>query len=94
MIGGGLVPFPGSQVQRVIPGKADVSAFLSWREAICLDWACLAVPLAGQVLINAVPIVKPAPVQDFALRTHQMMARYSKPRLETMLDSCKGWMGM
>ena len=73
-IRGGPVPFPGSQVQRVIHGEADVPAFLSWREAIRLDRACLAVLLAGHVLINAVPIVKPAPVQDFALRTHQMMA--------------------
>ena len=74
-IGGGLVPFPGSQVQRVIHGQADVPAFLSRREAIRLDRACLAVLLAGHVLIDAVPIVKPAPVQDFALRTHQMMTQ-------------------
>ena len=73
-IGGCPVPFPGSQVQRVIHGQADVQAFLSRRKAIRLDRACLTVLLPGHVLINTVPVVKPAPVQDFALRTHQMMA--------------------
>ena len=73
-ISGGLVPFPGSQVQQVIHGQADVPAFLSWREAIRLDRAFLTVLLAGHVLIDAVPVVKAASFQDFALRAHQMMA--------------------
>ena len=59
-IGGGPVPFPGSQVQRVIHGEADVLALLSCREAIHFDRACPTVLLAGHVLINAVPVVNPA----------------------------------
>ena len=35
-IGGGPVPFLGSQVQRGIHGQADLPAVLSWRQAICL----------------------------------------------------------
>ena len=57
----------------MIRGQADVLALLSRRDAIRLDRACPAVLLAGHVLINAVPVVKPAPVQDLALRTRQMM---------------------
>ena len=58
----------------MIHGQADLPAFLSGREAIRLDRAFLTVLLAGQVLIDTVPVVEPAPVQDFALRTHQLMA--------------------
>ena len=57
-----FAPFPWLAGQRVIHFEADVTAFLSWREAIRLDWACLAVPLEGHLWIGAVPVVIPAPV--------------------------------
>ena len=63
----------------MIHRKADVAAFLSRQETGVLDWAGLAVFLTCEVLVGAVPTVEPAPTQDLALWTHQVIAVIHKP---------------